>query len=133
MLPPGRPGRLGERPAGAHVHLPREVGVAPARRIAHDRGEVHHPVGAGQERRHRRPVAHVGAHELEPLVIEEDDLLVTGYVETPTVRFRVMYEGLGAMLPATDACADRALTLPMFAHMTDAQLELVVEALRATV
>ena len=34
-------------------------------------------------------------------------------------------------LPLTDAYGARAVTLPLFAHMTDEQLELVVDAVRA--
>ena len=40
-----------------------------------------------------------------------------------------MYEAAGAELPVTDAYASRTVTLPMYAHMTDDQQDLVVDAL----
>jgi dTDP-4-amino-4,6-dideoxygalactose transaminase len=46
----------------------------------------------------------------------------------PAHRFSIYAEGAGE-LPLTDAYAARAVTLPLFATMTDAQQDLVVEAL----
>ena len=50
----------------------------------------------------------------------------------PAHRFEI-YAGAGADLPLTDAYAARAVTLPMFAHMTEQQVELVVSALAGAV
>jgi dTDP-4-amino-4,6-dideoxygalactose transaminase len=48
----------------------------------------------------------------------------------PIHRFSAFADlGAGRALPRTDEVADRILTLPLFAHMTEEQLELVVEAL----
>jgi dTDP-4-amino-4,6-dideoxygalactose transaminase len=48
----------------------------------------------------------------------------------PVHRFAIYADG-APELPLTDAYAKRAVTLPLFAHMTDEQLELVVDAVRA--
>jgi dTDP-4-amino-4,6-dideoxygalactose transaminase len=48
----------------------------------------------------------------------------------PVHRFSI-YADAPAHLPVTEEYADRAVTLPMFAHMTDAQQDLVIEALSA--
>jgi len=48
----------------------------------------------------------------------------------PVHRFRI-YAGAGAEAPVTDAYAARAVTLPLFAHMTAEQQDLVVEAVAA--
>jgi dTDP-4-amino-4,6-dideoxygalactose transaminase len=50
----------------------------------------------------------------------------------PVHRFSIYREG-APELPATDAYAARAVTLPMFAHMTHEQQDLVVEAVREAV
>jgi dTDP-4-amino-4,6-dideoxygalactose transaminase len=47
----------------------------------------------------------------------------------PVHRFSI-YAGGAPELPLTDAYSTRAITLPLFAGMTDAQLDLVVDALR---
>jgi dTDP-4-amino-4,6-dideoxygalactose transaminase len=47
----------------------------------------------------------------------------------PAHRFAI-YAPSRAELPVTDEAARRALTLPLFAHMTDEQVELVAAALR---
>jgi dTDP-4-amino-4,6-dideoxygalactose transaminase len=47
----------------------------------------------------------------------------------PTHRFSIYCEG-APELPVTDEYAARAVTLPMFAQMTDAQQDIVVEATR---
>ncbi len=47
----------------------------------------------------------------------------------PAHRFAI-YEPEGARLPVTDEAARRALTLPLFAHMTDEQVEFVAATLR---
>lgn len=47
----------------------------------------------------------------------------------PAHRFAI-YETAGAVLPVTDETARRTLTLPLFAHMTDEQVELVAATLR---
>jgi dTDP-4-amino-4,6-dideoxygalactose transaminase len=46
----------------------------------------------------------------------------------PAHRFSI-YERAGADLPVTDEAAQRALTLPLFAHMTDEQVALVATTL----
>ena len=46
----------------------------------------------------------------------------------PAHRFQV-YADAAADLPVTDAYAARAVTLPMYAHMTEEQAEIVVTAL----
>ena len=48
----------------------------------------------------------------------------------PAHRFAIYADG-APELPLTDAYGARAVTLPLFAHMTDEQLELVVDAVRA--
>jgi dTDP-4-amino-4,6-dideoxygalactose transaminase len=50
----------------------------------------------------------------------------------PAHRFEI-YAGAGADLPLTDAYAARAITLPMYAHMTAEQVEIVVSALAGAV
>jgi dTDP-4-amino-4,6-dideoxygalactose transaminase len=47
----------------------------------------------------------------------------------PAHRFS-MYEAAAAHLPVTDEAARRALTLPLFAHMADEQVEFVATTLR---
>lgn len=49
----------------------------------------------------------------------------------PVHRFTVHAGAPRGPLPVTEAYAARALTLPLFAHMTEAQQDLVVEALAA--
>jgi dTDP-4-amino-4,6-dideoxygalactose transaminase len=80
------------------------------------------------------------AHHLFTVVVPEDadreavrQALADRKIQTsmhypPAHRFSI-YEGAGAELPVTDAYAARTVTLPMFAHMTDEQQDLVVEAL----
>ena len=46
----------------------------------------------------------------------------------PAHRFAI-YESAAAHLPVTDEAARRALTLPLFAHMSDEQVEHVAGAL----
>ena len=48
----------------------------------------------------------------------------------PAHRFS-MYAVQSASLPVTDAYGDRAVTLPLFAHMTEAQQDLVIDAVAA--
>jgi dTDP-4-amino-4,6-dideoxygalactose transaminase len=51
----------------------------------------------------------------------------------PIHRFSAYANGTAVRdLPRTDAIAARILTLPLFAHMTDAQVELVADALRSS-
>jgi len=50
----------------------------------------------------------------------------------PAHRFSI-YAGARAHLPLTDAFSERAVTLPLFAHMSGEQLETVVGAVRTTV
>lgn len=47
----------------------------------------------------------------------------------PAHRFAI-YGGAGADLPVTERAARRVLTLPLFAHMTDEQVELVAATVR---
>jgi dTDP-4-amino-4,6-dideoxygalactose transaminase len=49
----------------------------------------------------------------------------------PAHRLSLYREG-ATRLPVTDAYADRCLTLPLFPHMTEAQQDLVVESLSAS-
>jgi dTDP-4-amino-4,6-dideoxygalactose transaminase len=51
----------------------------------------------------------------------------------PIDRFTAYAGGPRRPLPRTDAVADRLLTLPLFPHMSDEQVDLVVEALLAAV
>ena len=50
----------------------------------------------------------------------------------PVHRFSI-YADPPADLPLTDAYAARTVTLPLFAHMTDEQQDLVVEAVAGAV
>jgi dTDP-4-amino-4,6-dideoxygalactose transaminase len=50
----------------------------------------------------------------------------------PVHRFST-FAGEHAPLPLTDAYAERAVTLPLFAHMTEAQQDLVVETVGASI
>jgi dTDP-4-amino-4,6-dideoxygalactose transaminase len=50
----------------------------------------------------------------------------------PAHRFEI-YANSGAQLPLTDAYAARAITLPMYAHMTEEQVEIVTSALAGAV
>lgn len=82
------------------------------------------------------------AHHLFTIVLDEDrsreqfrrDLAAAG-VQTsvhypPAHRFSI-YEAQAAELPVTEAFAERVVTLPMFAHMSCEQQDLVVEACAA--
>ncbi len=51
----------------------------------------------------------------------------------PPAHHFSIYSGQAPALPVTDAYGSRAMTLPMFAGMTDAQQDLVLEALRSAV
>ena len=50
----------------------------------------------------------------------------------PVHRFSFYAEG-AAGLPVTDAYATRTVTLPLFAHMSDEQVEVVIESVLAAV
>jgi len=50
----------------------------------------------------------------------------------PAHRFSI-YAGAAARLPLTDAYGARCVTLPLFAHMTTEQQDLVVESVRRAV
>jgi dTDP-4-amino-4,6-dideoxygalactose transaminase len=81
------------------------------------------------------------AHHLFTIVLPEDadrddfraELAQRG-VQTslhypPVHRFSIYADAAGGVeLPVTDAYAARTVTLPLFAHMTDAQQDLVIEA-----
>jgi dTDP-4-amino-4,6-dideoxygalactose transaminase len=58
---------------------------------------------------------------------------VQSSVHYPPLHLVTAYAGRHARLPATEAYAARAVTLPMFASMTDAQQDLVVDALSSAV
>jgi dTDP-4-amino-4,6-dideoxygalactose transaminase len=86
----------------------------------------------------------VGAHHLFTVVLDEGvdrdavrSTLAEAGVQTsvhyPAAHRFSIYADAGAELPLTDAYAARTVTLPMFAHMTEAQQDLVVEALPAAV
>jgi dTDP-4-amino-4,6-dideoxygalactose transaminase len=49
----------------------------------------------------------------------------------PPVHHFSIYRDGAPQLPLTDAFAARAVSLPMFAHMTGSQQDVVVEAVRA--
>ena len=82
------------------------------------------------------------AHHLFTIVLEEDvdrdDFrrrlaergLQTSVHYPPVHRFS-MHAGDHRELPLTEAYGDRTVTLPMFAHMTDGQQQLVIEAVIA--
>lgn len=77
-----------------------------------------------------------------PIVLGERidrDRVRTGMLERHGVQTSVLYPALheftayaaaGTRLPRAEAVARRQLTLPLFAHMTDDQQDLVVTALR---
>jgi dTDP-4-amino-4,6-dideoxygalactose transaminase len=81
------------------------------------------------------------SHHLFVVVLDEDvdrdafrSALAARGVQTslhypPVHRFSIYREG-APELPVTDAYAARAVSLPMFAHMTDGQQDLVLEATR---
>jgi dTDP-4-amino-4,6-dideoxygalactose transaminase len=79
------------------------------------------------------------AHHLFCVVVDDDidrdgfrAALATARVQTslhypPVHRFSI-YDHPGVELPITDAYARRAVTLPLFAHMTDEQQDRVIDA-----
>ena len=82
------------------------------------------------------------AHHLFVAVLDEEldrdafrDVLHERRIQTslhyPPVHHFSIYGGGAAQLPLTDAYSERAVTLPLFAHMTDAQLDAVLEAIAA--
>lgn len=84
------------------------------------------------------------AHHLFAVVLEEgldrdafrallhDRGVQTSLHYPPVHHFSI--HGAGApQLPLTDAYSERAVTLPLFAHMSDEQLEAVLDAVRAAV
>jgi dTDP-4-amino-4,6-dideoxygalactose transaminase len=86
------------------------------------------------------------AHHLAVVLLPEDvsrehvrSLLAERGIQTsvhypPIHRFSAYAGSAGARsLPQTDALAERILTLPLFPHMSELQIELVVEALAAAV
>jgi dTDP-4-amino-4,6-dideoxygalactose transaminase len=88
----------------------------------------------------RRPLPGArAAHHLFVVVLDEaidrerlrsmlaDDGIQTSLHYPPAHRFSI-YSREAAPLPITDAFADRAVTLPLFAHMSHEQQDLVVEA-----
>jgi dTDP-4-amino-4,6-dideoxygalactose transaminase len=89
-------------------------------------------------------VGTTGAHHLFAVVLDESidrdavrTQLARQGIQTslhypPVHRFSI-YAADGAQLPLTDAFARRAVTLPLFAHMTHAQQDNVVEALAQAV
>jgi dTDP-4-amino-4,6-dideoxygalactose transaminase len=89
------------------------------------------------------PAGLVSSHHLFALVLNEDidrddfrARLAERGIETslhypPVHRFSIYANG--HQLPLTDAYAARAVTLPMFAHMTAAQQDLVVDAVKLAV
>jgi len=82
------------------------------------------------------------AHHLFAIVLDEgadrdafraavaDRGIQTSLHYPPVHRFAI-YAAAGAELPVTDAYAARAVTLPLYAHMTHDQQDLVVEAVAA--
>ena len=89
------------------------------------------------------PAEGASAHHIFTVVLDESidrdalrSTLADAGVQTsmhyPPIHLFSIYEG-DWDLPLTEAYARRAVTLPLFPHMTVAQLELVVEALAAAV
>jgi dTDP-4-amino-4,6-dideoxygalactose transaminase len=91
----------------------------------------------------RRPEAgEVSAHHLFPIVLAESvdrnafrQLLAQRGVQTsvhypPVHRFSIYRDG-APELPVTDAYGSRAVTLPLFGHMTAAQRKLVTDSVHA--
>jgi len=79
------------------------------------------------------------AHHLFAVVLEEGldrdafravlhDRGVQTSLHYPPVHHFSIHGAGAARLPVTDAYSERAVTLPLFAHMTDGQLDAVVEA-----
>jgi dTDP-4-amino-4,6-dideoxygalactose transaminase len=84
------------------------------------------------------------AHHLMVVVLEEGldrdalrEIMRARGVQTslhyPPVHHFSIHAGGGEQLPLTDAYSARMVTLPLFAHMTETQLEIVIDALRAAV
>ena len=57
------------------------------------------------------------------------DRIQTSVHYPPIHRFTAYDERAGRALPRTDAIAGRILTLPLYAHLTEEQVDLVVERL----
>jgi dTDP-4-amino-4,6-dideoxygalactose transaminase len=84
------------------------------------------------------------AHHLFVAVLDEGldrdafrDVLHERRIQTslhypPVHRFSIYGDG-AAQLPLTDAYSERAVTLPLFAHMTDDQLDALLEAVTAAI
>jgi dTDP-4-amino-4,6-dideoxygalactose transaminase len=51
----------------------------------------------------------------------------------PIHRFSAYKEESQRPLPVTDAIGDRVLTLPLFPHLTDAQIATVIDAVLSSV
>lgn len=113
-----------------------------ARRGERVRGYRERLAGVGGVALLREPEAgDVPAHHIFPIVLDEGvdreafrRSLAERGVQTsvhypPAHRFSIYAPG-APELPLTDAYAARSVTLPLFAHMTDEQLELVVDAVR---
>jgi dTDP-4-amino-4,6-dideoxygalactose transaminase len=87
----------------------------------------------------RPPIGSRLSHHLFTILVEEgvdrdgtrralaDRGIETG-VHYPPVHHFAAYAPLGAELPLTDLYARRTITLPLFAHMTHAQQDLVIDA-----
>lgn len=85
------------------------------------------------------------AHHLAVVVLPEDvsrehvrDLLAARRIQTsvhypPIHRFSAYAAFASRSLPNTDAVADRILTLPLFPHLRDEQVDAVIDALLAAV
>ena len=121
--PARAPRRAERRPARARRPLPRRA----RRRRRHRR-----PVRRGRPRPRttspwsscpRASTASGCAHALA------EDRIQTSVHYPPIHRFTAYAGRAGRALPRTDAVAGRILTLPLFPHLTDEQLDLVVERL----
>jgi dTDP-4-amino-4,6-dideoxygalactose transaminase len=70
-------------------------------------------------------------HEVQAALAERR--VQTSVHYPPIHTFSAYREGPQRPLPATDSIADRLLTLPLFPHMSDAQVSTVIEAVLASV
>ena len=84
------------------------------------------------------------SHHLFTIVLDEGDdrdglrsMLAERGIQTsvhyPPVHRFSLYSGAEPRLPVTDAYGARAVTLPMFAHMSDEQQDLVLDAVASCV
>jgi dTDP-4-amino-4,6-dideoxygalactose transaminase len=142
VIQPGFNYRLDEiRAAIGLVEIARllDENAARARLVARYREALHGVEGLSVPFPERTDV--VSAHHLAVVVLPEEadrdevrEQLRARGIQTsvhypPIDRFTAYVDGPRRPLPRTDAVADRLLTLPLFPHMSDAQVDAVVDAL----